>query len=134
MRKTYKNKHKYSKTNKSSKSRKMYKRRRVGGSGGMLPLIPGPFVGSSYNGSSGNHYSLNNYPTDIQLQIQNGGKRKRTKRRKYRGRGGSSIIPSQISYGVGNFYDKLFGYHTAVNPSPLVGQLPNTYFKPNPIY
>jgi hypothetical protein len=137
MRKTCKNK-KYSnsKTKPSSKSRKMYKRRRVGG-GGMHPLIPSPVVGSSYDGRSGNYYSLNKYPSDVQLLLQNGGKRKRSRKRKYRSHGGSgsSIIPSQLSYGVGNFYDKLFGYHHAVNPSPLEGQLiHNTYFKPSQIY
>jgi hypothetical protein len=131
MRKTYKNKYKYLKTNNSlSKSRKINKRRRIGGGCGTLPLNPASFVGSRSN-----YIPLNKYHNDPHLLLQNGGKRRKiNKSRKYRGRGGSSIIPSQLSYGVGNFYDKLFGYHHAVNPSPMSGQLQNTYFKPYRLY
>ena len=123
--------------------------------GGMPLLTPVPFVGSSYNfpnslpgmkgDSSGNHYALNPYDKDVQLLIQNGGKRRfvkskkgsntRRKRRHHRGGGGSSLIPSsQVSYGFGKFYDNIFGYNQAVNPSPLVGQLPTTYFRPRLLY
>lgn len=132
------------------------KRRAIKGGAGIEPStcnassIPGPFVGSPYNGGnsatlpsgngvsgSSNYYDLNNYKNDIQLQMQNGGgkRRRKTVKRKRNQRGGSSsIIPESISYRIGSFYNTMFGYPQTPNPSPYINQLPNTYFKPSAVY
>jgi hypothetical protein len=117
-----------------------------------------PWTATSWPASKGmlpgdaNHFPLNTYKNDVQLQMINtganppfsvGGSRARRGRgkgkgRKTRGRKqkagalsnfiGQDFINlgRQLQYGVGSAYNGLSGVHQPVNPMPWKGQLPTT--------
>ena len=115
--------------------------------------IPGPFVGSAWNGSVGgwpgvngiggdrNYLAQNMYYTDPQTMMKLGGKRKKqgkkskkNKKNKKNGeRNGGGLIPQDlvnlgrdISYNMGSAYNSLNGYPQPVNPAPYMDQLPTS--------
>ena len=111
--------------------------------------IPGPFVGSAWNGSvSGwpgvngigsdrNYLAQNMYYVDPQTMMKLGGRRKKqsknNKKNKNNEKNGGGLIPQDlvnlgrdISYNMGSAYNSLNGYPQPVNPSPYIDQLPSS--------
>lgn len=117
------------------KRRKITRRNKMGGGGASS------FVGSAWTSdatswpgvsgqTTGTHYPLNPYKTDVQLQIANTGaqppylgKGGRRRRRKQNGGG----FMDSITYGVNSAVDTFRGVPlTTPNPLPFKGQFPNT--------
>jgi hypothetical protein len=81
--------------------------------------------------TTGTHYPLNTYKTDVQLQMANigaqppylgGGGGKRRRRRKQNGGG----FMDSLTYGVNSAIDTFRGVPlTTPNPLPFKGQFPN---------
>lgn len=108
-----------------------------GGRGGFYhpaAPIPGPFIGSAWNGnvidwpgvdgiSSGRNYLAKNlYHSDPQTMMHLGGKKQNKNQR-------GGIIPQDLvnlgrdfSYNIGSAYNALNGYSKPVNPSPYMDQ------------
>ena len=104
---------------------------------GLANSIPGPMEGKAWTGDgldgNRNFNSLNNYNSDIQLQIQNAGRRKS----RFRGhrrtnktikRGGTGLVQS-LSYHLGNLYNGFTGVPSPINPSPYKDQIPTLNMK-----
>jgi hypothetical protein len=95
------------------------------------------------NSNNYNHYSMNKYIPDVQLQIKNvgaqppylgGSKRTKILKTKKNKKGGGSNgfsqdfvnLGRQFTHGLGSAYNSLRGFHSPTNPMPWNGQLSKT--------